>query len=69
MKIYLNEASGISAKCKLKLVRLVQKHFMVDLPHDNYLNIDIKILENNESNRVKKIKIGKGGGNIFSKYV
>lgn len=46
MKIYLNEASGISNKCKLKLVKLVQKHFFVDLPHDNYLNIDIKILDN-----------------------
>lgn len=46
MKIYVNEASGISSKCKLKLVRLVQKHFFVDLPQDNYLNIDIEILEN-----------------------
>ena len=46
MKIYVNEACGISSKCKLKLIKLVQKHFFVDLPHDNYLNIDIEILEN-----------------------
>ncbi len=46
MKIYLNEASGISSKCKMKLVKLVQTHFMVDLPNDNYLNIDIIIMEN-----------------------
>ena len=48
MKIFLNEASGISSQCKMKLVRLVQKHFMVDLPKDNYLNIDIVILENGD---------------------
>jgi len=46
MKIYLNEASGISDKCKLKLVKLVEKHFLVDLPNENYLNIDIEILGN-----------------------
>ena len=46
MKIYVNEASGISSKCKLKLIKLVQKHFMVELPHDNYLNIDVEIMEN-----------------------
>ena len=46
LKIYINEASGISEKCKQKLVKLVEKHFYVDLPNDNYLNIDITILEN-----------------------
>lgn len=45
MKIDINEASSISSKCKLKLVKLVEKHFMVDLPDENYLNIDIEILE------------------------
>ena len=47
MKIDINEASGISDKCKLKLIKLVEKHFMVDLPNENYLNIDIEILKNN----------------------
>ena len=46
MKIDINEATSISTKCKLRLVKLVEKHFMVDLPNDNYLNIDIEILEN-----------------------
>jgi hypothetical protein len=46
MKIDINEASGISDKCKLKLIKLVEKHFMVDLPNENYLNIDIEILKN-----------------------
>ncbi len=46
MKIDINEASAISTKCKQKLVKLVSKHFMVDLPNDNYLNIDIEILSN-----------------------
>ena len=46
MKIDINEASGISSKCKLKLLKLVEKHFKVDLPNDNYLNIDIEVLAN-----------------------
>lgn len=46
LKRYINEASGISNKCKMKLINLVEKHFYVDLPDDNYLNIDITILEN-----------------------
>lgn len=46
LKVYINEASGISNKCKMKLISLVEKHFFVNLPHDNYLNIDITILEN-----------------------
>lgn len=46
LKVYINEASGISDKCKMKLISLVEKHFYVDLPNDNYLNIDITILEN-----------------------
>ena len=46
IKVYINEASGISDRCKLKLISLVEKHFYVNLPSDNYLNIDITILEN-----------------------
>ena len=46
MKIDINEASSISDKCKRKLIQLVEKHFMVDLPKENYLNVDIEILEN-----------------------
>lgn len=46
IKSYINEASGISDKCKNKLIRLTEKHFLVKLPHENYKNIDIEILEN-----------------------
>ncbi|MBP5678280.1 MAG: hypothetical protein J6X28_00435 [Bacilli bacterium] len=46
MKINMNEASSISTKCKRKLMTLVEEYFAVDLPEDNYLNIDIEILEN-----------------------
>lgn len=46
MKINVNEASGISDKCKRKLIQLVEKHFYVKLPKENYLNIDIEVLEN-----------------------
>ena len=45
IKIDINEASGISSKCKQKIVVLVEKYFLVDLPHDNYLNIDIEVLK------------------------
>lgn len=46
LKIDINEATSIGDKCKNKLIRLVEKHFFVALPHDNYKNIDITILEN-----------------------
>ncbi len=46
MKTYINEASGISDRCKRKLIKLVEKHFQVSLPHENYKNIDIEVLEN-----------------------
>jgi hypothetical protein len=50
MNVYLkravNEASGISDVCKMNLVRLVERHFMVDLPNDNFMNIDFTLVEN-----------------------
>ena len=46
IKSYVNEACGISEKCKRKLIKIVEKNFYVDLPDDNFLNIDISILEN-----------------------
>lgn len=45
-KLYVNEASGISVKCKRELIRMVARDFYVDLPKENYLNIDFKILQN-----------------------
>ena len=46
MKININEASGISVKCKRRLMKLVEKYFAVNLPKEDFLNIDIEILEN-----------------------
>ena len=46
LKGYINEASFISDKCKTKLIKLISKHFQVDLPVENYLRIDITIKEN-----------------------
>lgn len=46
MKSFVNEASGISIKCKRKLVSLIRKHFKVDLPDEDYKIMNIEILEN-----------------------
>ena len=46
LKSYINEAIGISNKCKNKLLRLVEKNFYVELPKENYLHIDISLKEN-----------------------
>ena len=46
LKGYINEASFISDKCKLKLIKLISKHFKVNLPTENFLRIDITIKEN-----------------------
>ena len=46
IKGYINEASFISDSCKTKLIKLIAKHFQVDLPIENYLRIDITIKEN-----------------------
>jgi len=46
LKVFVNEASGISNKCRSKLLKLVEKYFYVDLPDDNFLNVDVSILEN-----------------------
>ena len=46
IKGYINQANGISDKMRQKIVKLVEKHFMVTLPKENFLNIDIVLLEN-----------------------
>lgn len=46
LKSYINEAIGISNKCKNKLLKLVEKYFYVELPKENYLHIDISLKEN-----------------------
>ena len=46
IKGYINEASFISDKCKIKLIKLIGENFKVDLPIENYLRVDITIKEN-----------------------
>ena len=46
MKSYINEASFIGNKCRNKLIELVNKNFLVKIPKENFLNIDITIPEN-----------------------
>ena len=46
LKVFVNEASGISNKCRLQLIKLVEKHFFVELPKENFLHVDISLLEN-----------------------
>jgi len=46
LKVFVNEATGISNNCRLKLIKLVDKHFFVHLPKENYLHVDIVLQEN-----------------------
>ena len=46
LKVFVNEATGISNKCRTRLLKLVEDFFYVDLPDDNFLNVDVSILEN-----------------------
>lgn len=46
VKVFINEASSISIKCKRNLIKLVEKYFYVDLPNEDYKIIDITINEN-----------------------
>lgn len=46
LKGFINEARGISAKCRKKLIKLIEKHFYVSLPKEDYKILDISIMEN-----------------------
>ena len=46
IKGYINEASFISNRTRDKVIKLISKHFYVELPIENYLRIDISIKEN-----------------------
>ena len=45
LKIYINEASFISMKCRNKLLKIFEEEFSVDLDISNYQNIDLEITE------------------------
>lgn len=46
IKGYINEISFIGSKYQIKLIKLINKYFYVDLPIENYLYLDITIKEN-----------------------
>lgn len=45
LKSYVNQATFISNKCRNKLVKLFGETFEIDLPVDNFANVDIQITE------------------------
>lgn len=46
IKGYINEISFMGSKYQIKLIKLINKYFYVDLPIENYLYLDINIQEN-----------------------
>ncbi len=46
LKVFVNEATFISSKVLKKLIKLICKYFYVDLPMEDYLKVDIEIMEN-----------------------
>ena len=45
LKVYINESSFISNKCRNKLLRIFAEVFEVDLDIDNYKNVDLSITD------------------------
>ncbi|MDD5888395.1 MAG: hypothetical protein PUC82_02780 [bacterium] len=45
IKSYINEAKANSNSCRNKLINILGKTFSVDLPLENYANIDIELTE------------------------
>ena len=43
LKIYINESSFISNKCRNQVIKIFAEEFQVDLDIDNYKNVDLKI--------------------------
>ena len=46
LKVYINEASFISNACRNKLLRMLGKEFDIDLPIEDFANIDVCLFEN-----------------------
>lgn len=46
IKVYINEAKFISNNCRNKLLKLLGETFSVDLPLENFANIDAQLQEN-----------------------
>lgn len=45
LKSYVNEAKFISNRCRNKLLKILALEFSVDLPLENYANIDVQLTE------------------------
>lgn len=45
LKSYINEASFISIKCRNKLIKLLGETYAIELPVENYVNIDVQLTE------------------------
>lgn len=45
LKVYINESSFISQRCRNKLLKLFEEAFQVSLDIGSYKNVDLKILE------------------------
>lgn len=45
LKIYINESSFISNSCRNKIIRLLGKKFKINLPIENFKNVDLTLLE------------------------
>ena len=46
MKSFINEATFIGERCRKKFLKLVDKHFFVELPKESFLHTDIILKEN-----------------------
>ena len=45
LKVYINESSFISNKCRNKIIKIFGEEFNVDLDIDNYMNVDLSITD------------------------
>lgn len=46
LKVYINEASFISNACRNQLLRMLGRKFDIELPIENFQNIDVRLFEN-----------------------
>ena len=46
IKVFINEASFISSSTLKRVLKLINKYFYVDLPMEDFLKVDIEIMEN-----------------------
>ena len=67
IKSYINQATFISLKCRNKLIKLLCEEFEIDIPLENYANIDVQIT--NEGNIVMRGDLYESPNKYTSKEV